>query len=554
MNTSLLLKGPTLHPISKEQTAFLKGIAILLIVFHNYYKWVFPITGENEFWFSADYISRSLIFLRSDPLQFFNIFFNFLGFYGVQVFMVISAYGLARSWQKGHQGYGRFILHRFDKLYPSLFLAAVLFILITIIREGRVPGPALQKDLLYQLALVPGKPTGISGPWWFYSFIFQFYLVFPAMMWVNGKAGLKGLAGMVIIGYIVTVFFYAPLKNAGFNPYSLFIGHMPEFCLGIWLATRERLKIPYAVLALALAALVLGNTFEWAWPFANLAAALLLMVFIQYCWSKREKMKRLTSLISFTGAVSMYLFASHGLVRNGFINLANYFSSPWASVLIGLSFLLFSIGISWMMMQTEGSFRAWVAGAPGSWRKWLRFLAVVIPVTGSVLLFFVLDRSAREQLQKEGVAVFSKTDDFETVAADRRQYICNFFYKSGKQGIMLPPPGTYTPHIDAEPDAAASEGLYEAVVSAWLFATDTGAQGHVVLEVIDLSSDKILEWKSNFITKDKFPRGKWFTGECRYPVPPEYRRPGFRFRAFVWNQGTCTLYVDDLKLELRARR
>jgi peptidoglycan/LPS O-acetylase OafA/YrhL len=555
MKIRSLSSGYTLEPISRDHTGYLKGIAILMIVFHNYYKWVFPITGENEFWFSADSIGKCLVALRTDPREIFNVFFNFLGFYGVQVFMVISAYGLARSWQKGRPGYGRFILHRFDKLYPSLFLAALVFILITIIRESSVPGPDLMKDLLYQLALFPGKPTGISGPWWFYSFIFQFYLVFPAMMWVWGKAGLKGLAGMVIAGYLVTILFYTPMRAAGFNPYTLFIGHMPEFCLGIWLAGRERLKVPYPVLAFALALLVCGNIYEWLWPFANLSAALLLMTMIQYLWSKREKMKFLTSLVSFSGAVSMYLFASHGLFRNGFINMANFLGSPWASMLTGLAFLLFSLGISWLMMHTESSFRTWVGSATVSWKRYLRFFGVIVPVIGTVILFFVLDQSTREQIRKGGAVVFSRTDDFETVAPKFRHFAVTSYYHSGRQALVLPPPDSWTPTIDADPGEAAAGGLYEAEVSAWLFASDTGAQAHVVLEVIDIAADKILEWKSSFIAKDKFPRATWFQGDFLFPVPPEYRRAGFRFRALVWaKDASCPVYVDDLKLELRSRR
>jgi peptidoglycan/LPS O-acetylase OafA/YrhL len=554
MKARSLFGGYTLLPISREHTGYLKGIAILMIVLHNYYKWVFPITGENEFWFSAGAIGKCLVALRSDPREIVNVLFNFLGFYGVQVFMVISAYGLARSWQKGHTGYGRFLLHRFDKLYPSLFMAALLFILITIIRENSVPGPDLLKDLLYQLALVPGKPTGISGPWWFYSFIFQFYLVFPMMMWIWGKAGVKGLAGMVVAGYLVTILFYEPMRTAGFNPYTLFIGHMPEFCLGIWLAGRERLKVPFAVLLLALAVLVFGNIYEWLWPFANLSAALLLMVLIQVLWSKRERMKFPTSLIAFVGSVSMYLFASHGLFRNGFINMANFLGSPWASMLIGISFLLFSLGISWLMMHTESSFRRWIKGTPVPWKRLLRFVGVILPVVGTVVLFFILDTTTRAQIKKGGRLVFSGTDDFETVAPKFRQFATSTLFHGGKQGLMLPPPDAWTPQIDADPDENAAGGLYEAKVSAWLFAADTGAQAHVVLEVIDIASDKMLEWKSTFIARDKFIRGEWFEGTFLYAIPPEYRRAGFRFRALVWaKDASCPVYVDDLKLELRSR-
>jgi len=89
----------SLHPFSKENTNFLKGVSILLIALHNYYRWVNPITGENEFWFSTASYLKSFITVRSNPLEIFNVFFNFLGFYGVQGFILISAYGLTISYR-----------------------------------------------------------------------------------------------------------------------------------------------------------------------------------------------------------------------------------------------------------------------------------------------------------------------------------------------------------------------------------------------------------------------------------------------------------------------
>jgi len=39
---------------SKEQTALLKGLGILLIVLHNFFHNLTPVIGENEFSFSAE--------------------------------------------------------------------------------------------------------------------------------------------------------------------------------------------------------------------------------------------------------------------------------------------------------------------------------------------------------------------------------------------------------------------------------------------------------------------------------------------------------------------
>ncbi|HNW75740.1 MAG TPA: acyltransferase [Bacteroidales bacterium] len=544
----------TLQPLTKDFTSFLKGIAILMVILHNYYKWVFPITGENEFWFTANAINKSISFFLSDPPEFFNVFFNFLGFYGVQAFIVISAYGLTRSWQSRQPGYGRFILHRFDKLYPSLFIACLLYIVFTIIRSERVPGPDMLKDLLCQLALIPGRPTAISGPWWFYSFIFQFYLIFPVLMWINRKAGVKGLAGLVIIGYLVTIFFYDPMRKTGFNPYSLFIGHMPEFCLGIWLAGRERVKVPYWVTLLSLAVLICGNIYKTVWPFANLAAAILLMVSISYLWSKREKMKGFTSMIMFLGGISMYLFALHGIFRNPFINMANNYGSVWASLLIALLFIAFSAGMAWMIMHTEKGIRTWIGSPSRVGFKYLRFFFLFILVTGSMALFFVLNDTGRENMKKGREVIFSRTDDFEKLELKQKQFACTAFYKSGKQGFFIPALNHFSPRIEAQPSGADAKDLYEVVISAWLFAPDSIAQGHLALEVIDRFTKKTIDWKSQFFPRGKFPMGTWIHAEYRYQVPKEFRRTGYRYRTYVWNNGISAFCVDDLHLELVAKR
>ncbi len=554
MTTPRLLKGTTLNAIPKEQTDFLKGIAILLIVFHNYYKWVAPITGENEFWFKADSVILSLTYLRSDPAQFFNIFFNFLGFYGVQLFMVISAYGLTRSWMQRPTGYGRFVLHRFDKLYPSFFFAAFLFVVLTIVRTVRMPAPEFMKDILIQLALIPSRPQAISGPWWFYSFIFQFYLVFPLMMWIARKAGTKGLAGMVIIGYLVTILLYEPLVKATFNPYTLFIGHMPEFCLGIWLAMREKIRVPYLVTLLALVVLVLGNVYEWAWPFANISAVLLLMQVIQWLWSKRERMRPAVAVISFIGVVSMYLFAIHGLIRNDFFNLANYLSAPWAAFLLAILFVTFSTGISWMMLRTESAFRVWLRKPGKPWMPYLKFFSVFILVTGSVALLYIRNQRTAARLEHEPVEVYSATDGFEDLNAKKSSNADTVIVHSGRQSLYMSPPEYYSSALQADLNKEMAQGLDEAVASVWLYTTDTVAQAHLVFEVIDHKTGRRLEWMSKHLFGDGFPRGRWVRAEYRYPVPVQYRRPGFAFRTYVWQNSPGGFRADDLRLVLNAHR
>ena len=83
--------------ISKEQTNLIKGIGILLIIFHNYFHWVSPSPGENEFIFSVASVKKTFSIFSNSPLDSVNVIFSFFGHYGVQLFIFISAYGLTKS-------------------------------------------------------------------------------------------------------------------------------------------------------------------------------------------------------------------------------------------------------------------------------------------------------------------------------------------------------------------------------------------------------------------------------------------------------------------------
>ncbi len=50
---------------SKQQTTILKGLGILLIVFHNFFHNLTPVIGENEFSFSAN-ILQSVKFAENE--------------------------------------------------------------------------------------------------------------------------------------------------------------------------------------------------------------------------------------------------------------------------------------------------------------------------------------------------------------------------------------------------------------------------------------------------------------------------------------------------------
>ncbi len=159
-----------------EDTQVLKGIAILVIVLHNYFHLLTPIRA-NEFSYDP---ARLTAFLRAmhDPRLAVGAIFAYWGHYGVQIFMFLSAYGLATRYWDQPMGWGQFIWSRVKKIYPTFLLSVLLwalFIGATISILGPI-GPlrknaaALLLTFLGVENLVPGLSLPPVGPWWFLPF------------------------------------------------------------------------------------------------------------------------------------------------------------------------------------------------------------------------------------------------------------------------------------------------------------------------------------------------------------------------------------------------
>lgn len=128
--------------ITKDQTLALKAIAILLIVIHNFSRWVNPITGESEFYFNQSALSTAIDVAGTNVWMFFKAFFNYFGHYGVQLFIFLSGYGLVQSYLHEQPSWLKYVYHRFQKLYPSLVVAILLYLIyqVFVMRQFPVVG------------------------------------------------------------------------------------------------------------------------------------------------------------------------------------------------------------------------------------------------------------------------------------------------------------------------------------------------------------------------------------------------------------------------------
>lgn len=117
----------TFVDLKVEDSTFYKGMAILLILLHNFFHLLPPIIGENEQEFSELFFKNYIHIISQQPELFFQATLSFLGHYGVQVFIFLSAYGLTKKYINSEIVYRKFLKKRILKIYPA-FLFSIFFL------------------------------------------------------------------------------------------------------------------------------------------------------------------------------------------------------------------------------------------------------------------------------------------------------------------------------------------------------------------------------------------------------------------------------------------
>lgn len=348
--------------ITKEQTDFIKGIGILLIMFHNYFHWVAPNTGENEFIFDVQNVQNLFSAISNSYLETINFFFSFFGHYGVQLFVFISGYGLSKSYLTKQQSYPLFIKKRVSKIYPPFLIVISMLIVLKAITGSS----ALNIDWIISLfakilmlhTFLPNEALSISGPWWFYGMIVQLYLLFIPLFYIIKRWKLKGFLFALALSYCLIFFLYTPLMDRNIFIMANAPGHLPEFALGILLALNPKFSFKVWYIPFLLLLFILGNFYFSFFPFTFIIITYLLVVSILYFLRKEL---RYTKFIKFYGQISMYLFAFHGLARNPFVEWARASNSPFTTIIIGVFYIITVTIVAFLFKEIYVLTKKWLS-------------------------------------------------------------------------------------------------------------------------------------------------------------------------------------------------
>lgn len=331
---------------SQQDTSILKGFAIICICLHNFFHHLPPSPGENEFYFSINHINNFFSQLSENPADFINTLFSYLGHYGVQIFIFISGYGLAVSMMKREKQWLGFVVDRLKKLYPLLLTALIFYILYTVLMYKRFPWPVHYEEMNYKLffihTLIPKQGTSINGPWWFFALILQLYILFPALFHIIRKYKTKAFLLICLLSYTWIFIAQYQFKDI-YEVYLLqnFPGHIPEFCLGILLAFNKDIKVSNIIFCLALTVFLLGNLFQFFFPFTFLAVTVIFIFAYQFIKNVPIKKSLTKRFLIHFGEISMSLFAVHGFMRTPFISIAEKsLNTAWGHIYAAFLFLV----------------------------------------------------------------------------------------------------------------------------------------------------------------------------------------------------------------------
>lgn len=313
---------------TKTDTLFFKGIGILMIVFHNYLHRIPGYGLENEGRFvTRNFIDFLNLFTTFSIADFFGALFGFLGHYGVQLFIVFSAYGLSIQYRNSKEPPLKFVLPRLKKIYFLLFFAIAVCLIInhftgrglSVFEIGKrtvllsTTLSSFSHDFMYSM---------FSGPFWFFALIIQVYILFPLIYKFTTSFPQEKVWIVFALSFLVfyAVFFtledveYTLLKwPVKFATLGNILGHLPEVVLGITMAHFKFISFRKSTLFLAFVVFIGSQLHVTLFPLGFLAVSILLIQGVSYL--NRVSPTKFKNVILYVGQISMILFIVNGPLR-----------------------------------------------------------------------------------------------------------------------------------------------------------------------------------------------------------------------------------------------
>lgn len=231
--------------LTKSDNHLLKGIAILSIMLHNLLHLLPRAVAENEFEFSARNIHRVVYeFHHShDVWSIISALISHFGHYGVSIFLFLSGYGLVMKYEKSSSSIPpipSFIWQHMKKLW-GLMLPGFVVAFFFLINWNTFTLPLKDSNPWLTFAFLGNFfkfDTLLYGPWWFFSLMLQFYILYRLVLY-RWKSPIL-LWSLVLVSIIIMWWSNESHIRVSISHSSLLryirvsaFGHLLPFALGI---------------------------------------------------------------------------------------------------------------------------------------------------------------------------------------------------------------------------------------------------------------------------------------------------------------------------------
>lgn len=369
--------------LTRNDTAYLKGIAILLIMLHNFCHFLPQSVTENEYTFGTERFELLCsYFAHGGPHVILNTFSHF-GHYGVPLFLFLSGYGLVCKYELSrHRHHHRSLWRRLrnDLLFLwkhsvklwKLMLPAIAFYWAYCMFSGK-PWQVHGTDLAAMVTFTTNlffKRDLILGPWWFFSLIIQLYIIYRLVFY--HYRGTFTLVSITVACFFLQGFLYIAevrltpegvIQMFDDNPHhiDLFnycrynaISWLLPFAAGI-LAARSRwlrqwepntpILLLCSMAGIALTVWSATDAIQWLVSPLYVLLALVPVTLLAYGTKWRKPLE-------WVGSISATLFALHPIARAMTINAAKQaeYAGLWYHTYLHiLLYLAISLAAAWAM-------------------------------------------------------------------------------------------------------------------------------------------------------------------------------------------------------------
>lgn len=342
--------------LSRTETTALRGLAIGLIILHNFCHWLPRCIDENEYTWALSRVQRLVLYIGDGgPHVVLNLLSHY-GHYGVALFLFLSGYGLVKKYENpaalstqgssAHEGALVFLLRHATKLWQLMLPALlVLYLLKTYYAGGWKWGwEHLWQLLTFTVNMNPHRPL-ILGPWWWFSLMMQFYLLYRLVLYRRGRTVLLATVGLCLaLQTWATWESWGHLSNSScvmtYWHYNLPCSILP-FALGIWAARYGAQWLLHPLSAIVGTVIMVAGSYNpWVWSVASPFAVALLLAG-----------RRLP--LHWLGTISAWVFALHPIVREYTIGPARA-GHVYAAL---TAYILITLSAAWLMHYLQQRLR-----------------------------------------------------------------------------------------------------------------------------------------------------------------------------------------------------